>query len=142
MSVYHLLAFLRGWGCEAPPHSHLPLIPQGWNLGKAARQPAEKLDFLVSLWVVQFVGFQQEVRGPPRRSPWQPGHFYSSSRRSPSKTDALSRHRKREVGRVAGDIMEPPCGPGRRPFDCVYVGGQTKKHTEACVKPQVHMVSV
>lgn len=69
MSVCHLLAFLRGWGHEAPPHSRLPLIPQGWNLGTAARQPAEKLDFLVSLWVVQFVGFQQEVRGPPRRSP-------------------------------------------------------------------------
>lgn len=57
MSVCGLLAFLRGCGREAPPHSRLPLIPQGWNLGKAARQPTEKLDFLVSLWVVQFVRF-------------------------------------------------------------------------------------
>lgn len=134
-----LLASLRGWGHEAPPHSRLPLISQGWNLGKAGGQPAEKLNFLVSPWMVQFVRFQQELRGPPPLSPWQPGRLYSSSSRSPPKTDALSRRRKREVGRVAGDITGPPCGPGRRPSDCVYMGDQADKRTEAeCETAGVH----
>lgn len=96
MSVCGLLASLRGWGAE---HHTAPVSPsflRGWNLGKAARQPAEKLDFLVSPWMVQFVRFQQELRGPPPPSPWQPGRLYSSSSHSPPKTDALSRHRKTE----------------------------------------------
>lgn len=146
VSVCGLPVSLRGWGHEAPPHFRLPFIPQGWNLGKAASQKAEfpclPVDGAVRKISAGVEGSTSSIPPDVSTAAVKPGHPYSSSSHSPPKTDTLSRHRRRDVDRVAGDVTGPPAATDTD-LQTRLCGRPRKQRTEGCVlTPGAHGSSI
>ncbi|MXQ96915.1 hypothetical protein E5288_WYG014917 [Bos mutus] len=130
----------ESWG------AFLANVREGWNLGKAASQKAEfpclPVDGAVRKISAGVEGSTSSIPPDVSTAAVKPGHPYSSSSHSPPKTDTLSRHRRRDVDRVAGDVTGPPAATDTD-LQTRLCGRPRKQRTEGCVlTPGAHGSSI